>query len=182
VARIQLGEYFIGQLVTFFTSTLPTELAAIDTDAADGVILAEPAAANIYGYEKLEISGGTKDTTVDTEYPVHLEIFEGDLVFTHRDSDQSSGRLTYEAEVQIRLTWFNSRGDTKPNVELRRRRYSAGLVNVLSKNPILGLPTTQPILGVHPTGILYDRDLDQGGMLKQRITMTAQAKVEEVQP
>ena len=183
MARLLFGELVAGALANYAAANLAAELTAIQADAGDGIKLAMPAAGNITPYERLVITGGEADAAAG--YVAHLEVYEGDLLFLDPYTDQDAERAVYRAPATLRLTFFNNRGATKAVCETQRRRYSVALFNLFNKAPDLGDPTTA-LRRVVPTAVRYDRQEDQGGVIKARVMLEVlcggDAGVEEVQP
>lgn len=124
---VKLSERAIDAVVTQLQADLGTELAAIDTDRADGITMAVPASGAYYRHPKAEITGENGTT---------VEVFENnDYELENPNTDAGSGRASFKVEIVVRFTVFTRDGGTADNMTDRKRRYAAGVANVFLNTP-----------------------------------------------
>jgi len=173
---IKLAERGVGSVVALLKSDLGTELGLIDTDRADTITMAVPAAGDYYTYPRAEIAGNAS----------HVEVFEGELDLGPLDdekNDLSSNRATYTLPLTIRVTWFNRTGDDMDSMVKRGQRYSAGVYNALIKSSDMGDADDMTLAGkvtaVAPAHAGVSEP--EAGILKGQITMAAEVRCGETQ-
>lgn len=173
LVAIELGERIIRELVSYYQTDFPVQIAAVDAARADGISLDVPDNSNYFDHERLEgIPSG--------EGPlVFLEFFEGDFDFSNPYTDVDAGRATYEIPVVVRLTYYNEKGTPMGDVEKRKRRYSVALTEVPRQSPRLA-GTDPSVLSVVPGRVEYDREDVGSGIRKTSISCPLLCKLEEV--
>lgn len=168
---VKLAERAVDAIESLLQSNLSTELTAIDTDRGDGITMAAPANGQYYKREKAEVAGAT----------AHVEIFESDWDFTNPYTDADAQRATYDLPVFVRVTCFNRDGDSADTMHARKRRYAAGVFNVINKNSDLG-DSDDATINVVVQGVDTDFDRDaEDNISKVRATLRLLVKCEEVQ-
>ena len=170
---VKLAERAVDALVTLYQAQLATELAAIVTERADLITLVAPETANYYKREKPgEIAGAT----------THIEVFDGGYEFDNPYTDSDAQRAVYTLPVTVRLTCFNRDGADADKMETRRRRYQAGLFNVINKNRAIDATDDAIKIGAvravpDPAG---ERD-DDGNVVSFQVSIELEITCEEVQ-
>lgn len=124
---IKLAERSVDAIVTRLQSQLATELALIDADRPDAVVLTAPASTDYYKRPKLEIAGSE----------AQICVFEDSFDFDNPYVDSDAQRATYQIPITVRLVLFNVNGDTPDTMINRARRYGVGIFNVFNKAPTL---------------------------------------------
>ncbi len=175
---VQLSERAIDAVVALLTDDtvgLTVELAAIDSDRADGVTMAAPADAYYFKYPRVEAAASS----------VHVEVFEDGFEIRHPYIDSNNGRASFDCPVTVRVIHFNNDGDTTATMITRMRRYMAGVYNVIAKNPnglsgdgAAGIKL-YTALAVQPAWELDDED--ESRVIKIRAEILVEVKIEECQ-
>ena len=169
---VKLAERAVDALVTLYQAQLATELAAIVTERADLLTLTAPDSGNYYKREKAEIAGAT----------THIEVFDGGYEFDNPYTDSDAQRAAYTLPVTVRLTCFNRDSADADEMETRRRRYQAGLFNVINKNRAIDATDDAIKIGAvravpDPAG---ERD-DDGNVVSFQVSIELEITCEEVQ-
>jgi len=164
---IRLSERAVDNVVTLLQTNLATELTAIDTQRADGIVTPAPASAQYYKRPKAEIGGAT----------CHVEVFEGSYEFLNAYSDQDAQRAASIYPLTVRVTCFRRSGESPDTMTLIRRRLAAGVVNTLLTNTTY---TDAEIQRVLVTRVEHDDDYAEDGTLaKVQTTLALVVHMEE---
>lgn len=168
---IKLAERGVAAVVTLMKANFGTELAAIDTERADGITMDVPAAGDYYDYPKVEIAGDT----------VKVEVFEQEFESIDFYSDADAARAVYHLPVTIRVTHFNRANHSPANMVKRSRRYATGVYNVFVQTPKVDAADASIQIGsIQSTAPVWETDgEDTSKIVATRITLTADLRCEE---
>lgn len=166
---IKLWETPVDALTTVLKSRLATELSAIEAERGDGLSLQVPASGDYYISEIKEATG-----------PVIVEVLPAAFELADPYVDAGSNRATFEVEILIRVTFTNRNQFSGDEMERAACRYAAAIFRVLLNYPYL--EGTDPAVQIVRPGNFereLDRDEDEDGVSKMRVTVSCVARCEE---
>jgi hypothetical protein len=165
---VRLAERAIDSVSTMLKNNLGTELGDIDTDRADGVTMAVPAATEYYNREKPEIAGPQ----------AHVEVFEGTTINFLEPDSSDDVRTKSAIPLTVRVTWFNRDGDTIETMHDRKRRYACGVSNVINQDR--GYAADANVKFIQPEQIEATVSTLDVNKFKGQVTMAVSVALEEI--